>query len=175
MGWAIPMPVSATLMLVCLPAGLMAVRQIVSFDAYRAVNQQLLSQLMTQMDSPAQISKQMSEKSISADTTLTSGKKGFEYLNELFVKRHQKILWRSTKRISFACCFAVLGLLLAFYCMPQIRLRANELLLTFLPYFVFIMYAIKMCIRDRKWKLRRQQWIVICRRKFWISSVNCVA
>ena len=25
--------------------------------------------------------------------------------------------------------------------MPQIRLRANELLLTFLPYFVFIMYA----------------------------------
>lgn len=142
LGWAIPVPVSAALMLICLPAGLMAMRQIVSFDAYRAVNQQMLSQLMTQMDSPAQISKQMSEKGISADTTLTSGKKGFEYLNELFVKRHQKILWRSAKRISFACCFAVLGLLLAFYCMPQIRLRANELLLTFLPYFVFIMYAI---------------------------------
>ena len=71
LGWAIPVPVSAALMLICLPAGLMAMRQIVSFDAYRAVNQQMLSQLMTQMDSPAQISKQMSEKSISADTTLT--------------------------------------------------------------------------------------------------------
>ena len=81
LGWAIPMPVSAALMLICLPVGLMAMRQIVSFDEYRAINQQLLRKLMTQMDSPAQISKQMSEKSISADTTLTSGKKGFEYLN----------------------------------------------------------------------------------------------
>lgn len=142
LGMAIPLFVSSALLLLCVPVGLLAARQIISFGEYRAVNQQLLSQLMTQMDSTAQISKQMSEKAISADTTLTSGKKGFEYLNDLFIKRHQKILWRSAKRISFVCVAVVLGLLLVFYCMPQIRHQANELLLTFLPYFVFIMYAI---------------------------------
>lgn len=36
-------------------------------------------------------------------------KKGYAYFNELFVKRHQKLLWRSAKRITV---FA-LGLLIA--------------------------------------------------------------
>ena len=141
-GLAIPQLISAALLLLCLPAGLIGLRKILSFRDYRAVNQQLLSQIMTQMDSAAQLSKQMSEKNISADTALTSRKKGFESLNELFIKRHRKILWRSTERISIVCCFVAAGLLAAVYGMPQIRAQANDMLLTFLPYFVFILYAI---------------------------------
>ena len=34
--------------------------------------------------------KEQSRKSISADSGITSNKKGFEYLNELFIKRHKK-------------------------------------------------------------------------------------
>jgi len=30
----------------------------------------------------------------------------FEYLNELFIKRHKKILWNSTKKISYVCRFS---------------------------------------------------------------------
>ena len=38
--------------------------------------------------------------------------------------------------------FLVLGILMAFYLAPEIKDKMNGLLLTYLPYFVFIMYAI---------------------------------
>ena len=50
---------------------------------------------------------------ISADTAITSRRKGFEYLNELFIKRHKKILWSATLKIAGVCAFLVLGALLA--------------------------------------------------------------
>lgn len=89
-----------------------------------------------------QAAQKQSQKNISADTSITSRRKGFEYLNELFIKRHQKILWSSSKKIAVICLFLVLGVLLAFYLAPEIKEKTNEILMTFLPYFVFIMYAI---------------------------------
>ena len=41
-----------------------------------------------------------SKKMISEDKDISSNKKGFEYLNDLFVKRHKKMLWSSTLKIS---------------------------------------------------------------------------
>ncbi len=46
------------------------------------------------MDTIKKATKIANEKAISADTSITSRKKGFEYLNELFIKRHRKILWQ---------------------------------------------------------------------------------
>lgn len=37
--------------------------------------------------------KTASERAISDDVSITSRKKGFEYFNELFLRRHRKILW----------------------------------------------------------------------------------
>ena len=122
--------------------GALSVKRIVSFSDYHAVNQQLLSQMINQMDQVKTAAKSSSEKMISADTGIKSGKKGFEFLNELFIKRHKKILWKSSVRLTAVCLFLVLGCLLAFYIRPEIKSSANELLMTFLPYFVFIMYAI---------------------------------
>ena len=92
--------------------------------------------MLNQMDSVKRLSKQTSEKAISADTTITSRKKGFEYLNELFIKRHQKILWKSTKRIAFVCGALACGLLLVLYLVPEIKPEVNGMVLTWLPYFV---------------------------------------
>lgn len=141
-GFTLPLAVSAALFLLFIPLGALSVRKIVRFSHYRAVNQQLLAQMLNQMDSVKRLSKQMSEKAISADTTITSRKKGFEYLNELFIKRHQKILWKSTKRIAFVCGALACGLLLVLYLVPEIKPEVNGMVLTWLPYFVFILYAI---------------------------------
>lgn len=141
-GFTLPLAVSAALFLIFIPLGALSVRKIVRFSHYRAVNQQLLAQMLNQMDSVKRLSKQTSEKAISADTTITSRKKGFEYLNELFIKRHQKILWKSTKRIAFVCGALACGLLLALYLVPEIKPEVNGMVLTWLPYFVFILYAI---------------------------------
>ena len=116
-------------------------RKLLTFGAYREVNQELLAQLFNQLDTAAQASKKNAEKAISADASITSERKGFAYLNDLFVKRHRRILWSATKKITFVCAFLVAGAALLLYMFPEGKADVNELVETCLPYFVFIMYA----------------------------------
>lgn len=134
--------ISAAIMIAFIPAGAIGLWKILNFRGYREINQQLLAQLTNQMDTIAQATQNQSQKAISTDANITSRKTGFEYLNELFIKRHKKILWSSAKKIAIVCLFLLLGVLLSFYLAPEIKDRTNELLMTFLPYFVFIMYVI---------------------------------
>ena len=141
-GFVLPFGASAVLWLIWLPAGLVSLRQVMTFRYYREINQELLSQVNTQMDTVKQATKTANEKAISADTSITSRKKGFEYLNELFIKRHRKILWRSTIRIAAICAFLCCGILLLMILHPETKADFNELVMTWLPYFAFIMYLI---------------------------------
>ena len=141
-GIVVPGIVSAVLIVAFIPAGAVGLWEILHFSGYREINKQLLAQLTNQMDTIAQASQRQSQKMISTDTSITSKRKGFEYLNELFIKRHRKILWSSTKKITSICLFILLGVLLAFYLVPEMKEKTNELLMVFLPYFAFIMYAI---------------------------------
>ena len=141
-GAALPSAASMAVLLLFIPAGIISVRKIVSFRYYREVNQQLLAQVVNQMDAVKQAARTVSDKSISTDSTITSKRDGFEYLNDLFIKRHRKILWKSTIRIAEIClvlsCAAVIALTMA----PEAKKDINELIMTWLPYFTFIMYAI---------------------------------
>lgn len=58
------------------------------------------------------------------------------------IKRHKKILWNSTKKISYVCAFLVAAVLAGVYLLPEEKTVINEIVMTWLPYFVFIMYAI---------------------------------
>ena len=113
--------------------------------------QELLRDWMDQMDKSgissgasknAIAARMQSEKAISMDAGITSSRKGFEYLNELFIKRHQRILWKASEKIAFVCLVLVLAALLTLQLYPAARPVTNELTLQFLPYFVFILYAI---------------------------------
>ena len=86
--------------------------------------------------------EEQNRKLISQDTGITSSRKGFEYFNELFVRRHQKILWKSVKRQAVICLFLFVGILFLFQVNEDIRKQINRMLMVFLPYFVFIMYMI---------------------------------
>lgn len=141
-GIALPSGVTMALLLVFVPLGALSLRKIISFQSYREVNQHLLSEMMHQMDSVKSVAKETSEKAISADTSLTSKRKGFEYLNELFIKRHQKILWRSTIKIALVCAALVCTALVLLYLFPVVKGNVNEIILNYLPYLTFIMYAI---------------------------------
>ena len=141
-GFALPVWASMSLLLVFIPLGLLSARKILSFGYYREINQELLSQITNQMDEIKLAAKKTSEKAISTDTSITSKRKGFEYLNELFIKRHQKILWKSTVKIASVSCFIICGILLALYLVPDMKADTNTMVLNWLPYFVFIMYAI---------------------------------
>ena len=138
----IPEAISAALLGVSAVAGLAALPGILRFQHYQEAYKALLFQGMVQMDSAKQAAAVQGQRSISADTHIVSHRKGFEYLNELFIRRHQKILWRSAKRIA-AVSLAVIGaMLLIFILRPEFKARINSLLMTYLPYFVFVMYAL---------------------------------
>ena len=143
-GFVLPAVVPMGIFLACIPLGMASITRLITFDDYRSINQELLSGLINQMDSTAktQLVKQANEKKISTDTSITSSREGFEYLNELFIKRHKKILWKSTKKISFVCAFLVAAVLVGTYLLPEEKSVINKIVMNFLPYFVFIMYAI---------------------------------
>lgn len=141
-GLVLPFAAVTALWLMWIPVGLMCLRNVLTFRYYREINRELLSQVPTQMDTVQKATKAASEKAISADTSITSQKKGFEYLNELFIRRHRKILWKSTLRIANVCGFLCCGLLLVMALAPDIKPAINQVVMTWLPYFVFIMYLI---------------------------------
>ena len=142
LGYVLPLPLSAALFLIWIPLGLLSLRRVLSFPHYRALNQELLSQIASQMDAMKKAAKTASEKSISADTSITSQKEGFAYLNELFIKRHRKILWRSTLRIAGVCAALVCGVQLLMMIQPGVKSDINQMVMTWLPYFTFILYLL---------------------------------
>ncbi|MDD7593467.1 MAG: hypothetical protein PUJ57_04445 [Peptoniphilaceae bacterium] len=143
-GLVVPEFVSMTIFLACIPLGIAGLIKVITFQDYYAINKELLSGLTNQMDSTAvtQLVKQANEGKISTDASITSNRKGFEYLNELFIKRHKKILWKSTKRISYVSFFLVVAALVGIYLFPEQKSEINEVVMTLLPCFVFIMYGI---------------------------------
>lgn len=143
-GFILPYAVSALVFLLCIPMGAAGGRKLLHFRDYRTINRELLSEFAGQMDplEKKKIVKETNEKAISTDKTISSNRRGFEYLNELFIKRHRKILWNSTKKISYACILLLMGALLAIFLRPDLKTGANEFIMQWLPYFVFIMYGL---------------------------------
>lgn len=142
LGFVLPEAVSVGFLLTFILAGLIGIRKIYMFEDYKAINKELLSGITNQMDFTVKAAKTANEKRISTDHSITSNKKGFEYLNELFIKRHKKILWSSAKKIAGVCLALVCGILLLLYLQPGAKASVNKITLTCLPYFTFIMYSI---------------------------------
>ncbi len=81
-------------------------------------------------------------KNITSSAKIHSNKKGFAFFNDIFVKRHRKILMRNaiiTAAISFLSV-----VIIVVYCIADATFSAqiNGLLVSFLPYLLFIMYFI---------------------------------
>lgn len=145
-GYMIPLNVSYGIIAALIVGAVIAMPYIIKFKDYRALNKEILNaEFVLQMDPKAMQRKNFqknTQKNISADTGITSDKSGFEYLNELFVKRHKKILWGSSVKIT-----VVLAMLLTVMCavcifMPDDAAEVNHLISRSLPYFVFVMYAV---------------------------------
>lgn len=139
---AIPAAISSTVMGVTVLLGLLSVRKILSFEEYRLIYQRVLNRSMIQMDELKVTATETSRQKISADTRIVSERKGFEYLNELFVKRHHKILWRKAKWIAIVCLVVLVLAQTALIVFPDAKQPVNEMILRILPVFAFILYGI---------------------------------
>lgn len=142
LGFVFPAPAYMAVFLLFIPAGILCAWKIKTFRLYREMNQELLSQVTNQMDAVRQAQRKASDKSISTDVTIRSSRRGFEYLNDLFVKRHRKILWKSSLRLSGICLALSCGAVAALLLYPEAQAEINRMVLEWLPYFLFIMYAV---------------------------------
>lgn len=143
-GIMIPVTVSVIIMIISVVVGLLSVRKLWTFRYYKPMYKELMVGITMQMDPSVQtkIQQEASFKTISADSSISSNKKGFEYLNELFIKRHQKILWKSAIKITCAVVGILVFMIAWILFEPEAKNKVNRLLLSCLPYFAFIMYMI---------------------------------
>lgn len=114
------------------------------FRKYRTVCRTLLTSnsLVMNTVSSAQVTQNTYLKKIETDLSQTSSKSGYAYFNELFIKRHSKMLTKATKKISLVSAGILAAAAFAGYYRPDIMSKINELLLTYLPYSLIIMYFI---------------------------------
>ena len=97
---------------------------------------------MTENNSGTQAIKDMSLKQIELDKNYTSNKSGFAFFHDLFVKRHSKILTKAVKKQSVIILVIIVAMIIGFQFNEEFKNQTNDILMRYLPYFVFIMYCI---------------------------------
>lgn len=122
--------------------GLCSLRVIVTFKDYRPMYQLILAQNAQVLENAKQNTAKSARGYISQDGGITSSRKGFEYFNELFIKRHRKILWGPVKKITLVSLGVIALVILVIMINPSVKGKANEILLSFLPYSLLLMYGI---------------------------------
>ena len=138
----IPSYATIIVMSIFIIIGLFSIKKILSFGFYREVYREILTDsALLKTNSVSEVQKQ-SHKIISNDTKIHSKREGFEYLNELFIKRHHRILWKSIMYISAVCLLLLAVMIALTLIFSEFKTEINQLLKTSLPYFLFIMYAI---------------------------------
>lgn len=144
LGFALPSLASTAIMGLYFLAGLGSLYRIVTFSNYRPLMQELLfNGLALEMDDREgkKAVLEQSRRTISGDGGNSSQKKGFEFLNELFVKRHRKILWRTSLIQTVVICALWIGIFALLPFFPAIK-KLNGVLLSFFPASAFLMYCL---------------------------------
>ena len=125
--------------------GIYSLVKIHNFEDYRKMYKQILTEPNVYMQEKAngtQAIKDNSLKQIELDTRYTSNKTGFAYFHDLFVKRHKKILTEAIKKQSVVILILIVAMIIGIKINNDFKKQTNEILLVYLPYFVFIMYLI---------------------------------
>ena len=143
-GYALPIWVLPALCPPVIAAGAVCAVKIWRFKDYRRIYKKLLSPTSPVIAGPqggAQAAvMDMYAKKLDTDVSITSSSTGYKYFNEIFMRRHSKLLTKSAKRMCLILLCIVLAALGACFVYPQIRPEINELLLLKLPIFMFVMY-----------------------------------
>lgn len=84
--------------------------------------------------------KKSLNKKITYDSNFQSNKIGYEYFNELFTRRHKKILTISAYRFAVIYLIIIAILVLAILFFPEMKPNINEMIMKRIPYFLIVMY-----------------------------------
>ncbi len=130
------------LFLISFIMGVFALNYIKKFNNYKKMYKELLTPnnvIFMNANTTKNISIDTYRKQIN-DEVVTSNSEGYEYFNDIFVKRHKKILTKASRNISVISAL-IFAILIAFaFINGKYNKNLNEYLQVSLPYFLFIMY-----------------------------------
>lgn len=124
--------------------GMIGLVYIFKFPAYQMMCKDMLGDMDALLleASMSQIQEESYHQMIDQSKITQSHKKGFEMMNELFMKRHHKIIWRFAKRQTYILFVVVISLIIGVQVVPSLKENIKDFLILSLPYFVFIMYML---------------------------------
>ena len=142
LGLVIPESISLIIMIACIVGGAAAIFIIRNFKEYRRTYQLNIADFMEAQAIAKSGAASIQRDRIDEKTIVTSNKNGFEYLNELFVKRHRKILWRSARirTLIIACVIVIFALIVLLA--QGAKEDINSMLCENLSVIAFIMYVV---------------------------------
>ena len=125
-------------------AGVPCLIYILTFDQYRSIYRELLKPGNFAMNNvkATQAAQETYRKKIVADISQTSTKAGYRYFNELFMKRHSRLMTKSAKKITVFLILAFAASAIACVYVPEAARVINSMTLRYLPYFLFVMYMV---------------------------------
>ncbi len=144
-GIVLPVNIFLFLCMISFLLGTISFMQIYHFKDYKKMYKLLLTPENVYALQNANSTKTIKDNiasNINYDGEITSDKKGFAYFHELFIKRHSKLLTKSAKKQTLFIVVVFSILIMISYMIPELREKLNNIPLTYLPYFVFIMYLL---------------------------------
>lgn len=122
--------------------GIYSMIQIFHYPLFHQLYKEFLNKVSAVLNTDyTQIVNKSYRDMINIDESIESQKTGYEYFNELFVKRHKRILWKSAFR-QFYIIICVFIVMIIFITIVPILDNVSDLIMTALPIMVFVMYLL---------------------------------
>lgn len=141
LGLYIPVWFTGILMGLSIFGALFCLRPILRCTDYRVIHQQLRISTEQAMEELENAQLKESQKQIVGDASITSSQRGFAYLNDLFFKRHKKLLWKPCITVAAVSAAVVVACAAAIYWLPETKDLINSGVMKLLPSFAFVMYV----------------------------------
>ena len=144
LGYAMNETIFGVLCAVLIPAAVPCFLFIWRFKKYRAVCRAMLTPKNLAMNTIniREATRDGYRDKIEADVSQTSRQSGYAYFNDLFVKRHSKMLTKAAKKITAVLAALLIVAVAVCFIVPDGKAKMNELILTYLPFSLILMYFI---------------------------------
>ena len=148
-GCEMPLALTVTIMVLAILTGIFSLKVITGFTKYRLVYARILKEADEQLEKVSNVELssnrdliELNSSDVYEQSVSKKEKKGFEYLNSIFIRRHRKILWKPAKLASVICLVLVLASIILMFIFDNLKVQMAELPLKYLSMSLFWMYFI---------------------------------
>ncbi|WP_167959164.1 hypothetical protein [Anaerosporobacter faecicola] len=121
------------------------IRYMCGYSRYREAYKALFFEeglMQTNVQSTGKITQKNMQNKIQLSADQTSSKEGYGYFNELFMKRHSRLLTKSAIRYTVCILIVFVAAVITILVSADMKKKINESMFVVLPTFLFVMYFV---------------------------------